>query len=97
MFNSFEQELLLDVDSIPFLSPYKYFDNEKYQQTGLFLYRDRYIAMASSRHRPNLKFSGEPSFEEKVLLGTNLMFESNYTNDQLQTSERKNLPGILPL
>lgn len=89
LFNSFEQELLLDVDSIPFLSPYKYFDNEKYQQTGLFLYRDRYIAMASSRHRPNLKFSGEPSFEEKVLLGTNLMFESNYTNDQLQTSEGK--------
>ena len=89
LFNSFEQELLLDVDSVPFLPPRKYFDNERYQQTGLFLYRDRYTAMASSRHRPNLKFSGEPSFEEKVLIGTNLMFESNYTNDQLRTSEGK--------
>ena len=87
LFSGYNEELLLDVDVVPFENPREYFSIEKYQENGIYFYRDRAIEMVDHKYQLELKFEGDPSAEEKALLGTTLMFESNFSNKQALTTE----------
>ena len=89
LFGGYNEELLLDVDVVPFENPREYFSIEKYQENGIYFYRDRNVRMLGNKYRPHLKLEGAPSMEEKALLETTLMLEGNPKFDQILTSEGK--------
>lgn len=41
LFNTFEEAILIDVDAVPFVPPLDFFDIKRYQETGMYFYRDR--------------------------------------------------------
>ncbi|CAG58251.1 uncharacterized protein GVI51_C03685 [Nakaseomyces glabratus] len=41
IFNTFEEFILLDVDTVPFINPKKFFEKKGYRTTGFYMYQDR--------------------------------------------------------
>ena len=49
LFSTFEEALLIDLDSVPYIMPVNFFDIESYKQTGIYMYRDREILVVDNK------------------------------------------------
>lgn len=69
LFSTFEEAILIDLDSVPYIPLEKFFDIDSYKQTGMYMYRDREILVANGREACLNKFALVTStFEEEHLL-----------------------------
>ena len=75
IFNTFEEEILVDIDTVPFQPMETFFNEEGYKRTGIHMYRDRTISAPESKYRQEMLIEGSPSIEERVLIGTELVTE----------------------
>lgn len=77
LFNTFEEVISLDVDTVPFIPIEEFFDEPQYRDTGLALFKDRSMINEHNSVYCLETITGlEPSHEENKLMGTELMFES---------------------
>lgn len=77
LFNTFEEVILLDVDTVPFINVGKFFEEPQYQATGMALFKDRAMMNEHTYEYCTEALAGlEPSHEENKLMGTKLLFES---------------------
>lgn len=73
LFNTFEEIIFIDVDAVSFVDPLRYFEMDTYKKSGLRLWRDRRGNTNSHGQQCNGILQGiEPSFEEHLLLGSNM-------------------------
>lgn len=69
LFSTFEEAILIDLDSVPYIPPEKFFDIASYKQTGIYMYRDREILVVDDRDACLSKFSSIASvFKEQSIL-----------------------------
>ncbi|CCK71165.1 alpha-mannosyltransferase KNAG_0G01070 [Huiozyma naganishii CBS 8797] len=82
IFNTFEEAILIDVDSIPFVPLSTFFEIESYKTTGIYMYRDRDIKHEHAPEKCIADFRNlEPSVQETDLIGTSLRFDLSQSND----------------
>lgn len=87
MFNTFEEYIFMDVDVVPFVDTNEFFEIEKYKETGIHLYKDRYLPQLTHDDRCNDFFQGiEPSWQEFDIIGTVAPF------DQAWLQQNKDIP-----
>lgn len=48
LFNTFEEAILLDLDTVPFVGPASFFANALYRESGLLMFRDRPLRWATA-------------------------------------------------
>ena len=80
IFNTFEEEVLVDIDTVPFQPMEKFFDEDGYRRTGIHMYRDRTVSAPPSTYRQEMQVEGAPSIEERLLIGTKLIAEQVSSN-----------------
>ncbi|GAV50741.1 hypothetical protein ZYGR_0Z01640 [Zygosaccharomyces rouxii] len=86
LFNTFEEVLLLDVDTVPFVDVEEFFKEPQYRATGMALFKDRAMMDEHTYGYCLETLAGlEPSHEENKLMGTKLLFES--TQKELPQTE----------
>ena len=78
LFNTFEEELLIDADTVLFEPATSYFNISGYRETGTYMYRDRSIPVNHTAKCSDYMFRLEPSQEEVELFGTRLQYDRNY-------------------
>ena len=78
LFNTFEEELLIDADTVLFEPTTSYFDISEYKRTGIYMYRDRSLPVNHTAKCSDYMFRLEPSQEEVELFGTRLQYDRNY-------------------
>ena len=82
LFNTFSEELFLDVDAVPFKKPADFFDIAAYTKSGAHFYRDRVWGGKHYRTCDSLLVDLRPTYDERKLLGTKLFLEDhNFAND----------------
>ena len=77
LFNTFSEELFLDVDAVPFKQPAGFFDIAAYTKSGAHFYRDRVWGGKHYRTCNSLLVNLRPTYEERKLLGTRLFLENH--------------------
>lgn len=86
LFNTFEEVVLLDVDTVPIVPVEEFLKEPQYRSAGLALFKDRTMTNERTYNYCINTFSGlEPSHEENKMMGTKLMFES--TQNELLNTE----------
>lgn len=76
LFNNLEEIILLDIDSVPFISPIEFFNIKQYKQSGMYIYRDREILKDGSPQTCLEQFrSFLPSAQEISLNMAHFKFE----------------------
>ena len=78
LFNTFEEELLIDADTVLFEPATSYFNISEYKRTGIYMYRDRSLPVNHTAKCSDYMFRLEPSQEEVELFGTRLQYDRNY-------------------
>ena len=86
IFNTFEEEVLVDIDTVPFQPMEKFFDEDGYRRTGIHMYRDRTISAPPSIYRQEMQIEGAPSME-RLLIGTKLIAEQVSTNSEADNDD----------
>ena len=82
LFNTFSEELFLDVDAVPFKQPADFFDIAAYTKSGAHFYRDRVWGGKHNKVCDSLLVDLRPTYEERRLLGTKLFLEDhNFASD----------------
>ncbi|AQZ10987.1 MNT3 (YIL014W) [Zygosaccharomyces parabailii] len=77
LFNTFEEVVLLDVDSVPFVPLERFLDEPQYTSSGMALFKDRIMMNEHTYSYCIDTFNGlQPSHEENKIMGSRLMFES---------------------
>lgn len=90
LFNTFEEVLFIDIDAIPFQNLEKFFEKPEYQESGLYLYRDRDLPLEGiPEFCVSMMRQLEPSLNEARLIGTKLKFDRNYHEHEPSTVEGK--------
>ena len=91
LFNTFEEELLIDADTVLFEPTTSYFDISEYKRTGIYMYRDRSLPVNHTAKCKNYMFRLEPSLEEARLTDIKLAYNRNelseYTPGIISTEE----------
>ena len=77
LFNTFDEEIFLDVDAVPFKQPADFFDIDLYNKSGMYLYRDRNWGGHHKTFCADFMLNLRPTYEEKRLLGTKLFLETH--------------------
>lgn len=76
LFNTFEEYIMVDADTVPFISAEDFFESENFKKSGMRMWRDRTLTNRHIReHCPDLALKLEPSLEEHRILGTTLRFK----------------------
>ena len=82
LFNTFSEELFLDVDAVPMKPLDTFFDIAAYTKSGAHFYRDRVWGGRHNQVCDSLLVDLRPTYEERKLLGTKLFLEDhNFAND----------------
>ena len=82
LFNTFSEELFLDVDAVPMKPLDTFFDIDLYSKSGMYLYRDRVWGGHHEAFCADFLQNLRPTYEERKLLGTKLFLEDhNFAND----------------
>ena len=87
LFNTFEEELLIDADTVLFEPATSYFDISEYKRTGIYMYRDRSLPVNHTAKCKNYMFRLEPSLEEARLTDIKLAYNRNELSEYI--------PGII--
>ena len=77
LFNTFEEELLIDADTVLFEPATSYFNISGYQETGTYMYRDRALPVNHTTKCSDYMFRLEPSLEEARLTDIKLAHTRN--------------------
>lgn len=81
LFNTFEEIILVDIDSVPFVPPVEFFDIKQYKQSGMYMYRDREILKDGTPETCLDEFKLLlPSSKEVSLKMTNFKFALSKSN-----------------
>lgn len=90
MFNSFEEMILLDTDTVLFVNPKHMFETPEYSESGTHFFRDRPIAEFVKKSDVTLYHHLLPSLKERSLLG--IPSTSKYTlQNPFFKSQRKHV------
>lgn len=81
LFNTFEEFILIDADSISFINPEEYFNFTEYQSSGLYITRDRIVEDKGTQECLDSFYHLEPSLEEVEILKTSLLYTRNALNE----------------
>ncbi|CCK71164.1 alpha-mannosyltransferase KNAG_0G01060 [Huiozyma naganishii CBS 8797] len=90
IFNTFEEEVFIDVDAISYVPMQDYFQTENYKDTGILMFRDRTLLQENTFKRcTDLLIEAEPTKEEVRLIGSRQMFDSLWLkkNDDVPDKE----------
>ncbi|CCC71716.1 hypothetical protein NCAS_0I00480 [Naumovozyma castellii] len=78
LFNTFEEVVILDADSVPFVAPETFFKNKEYKDAGSFFFRDKTLGNERTyQYCIEMIEAMEPSKAESGLINTKLKFTSN--------------------
>ena len=77
LFNTFEEELLIDADTVLFEPATSYFNISGYRETGTYMYRDRALPVNHTAKCSDYMFRLEPSLEEARLTDIKLAHTRN--------------------
>lgn len=77
LFNTFEEVVFVDVDTVPFMNMDYFFNNEEYKSTGMLLYKDRVMKNENTfQYCVDMLHDVEPSLNEQSVIGSKLIFDS---------------------
>jgi len=98
LFNSFDDILLMDTDSIPLVKPIEFFKSGPYQRTQTFFFKDRYNIEKVSKHDSEYFKRLMPSKIDESLFNipktTNHTLENRYIKNQFRHVMEAGVVGI---
>ncbi|CCD23008.1 alpha-mannosyltransferase NDAI_0A08550 [Naumovozyma dairenensis CBS 421] len=88
LFNTFEELVFFDADSVPFIAPEKFLENSEYKKTGAYFFRDRSLGNDRTfQYCIDMIQVMEPSKEEKKLIKSKTKFETLNPPETKSSSE----------
>lgn len=91
LFNTFDEYILLDADTVPFINPEEFFEIDEYKENGHYMFTDRQLNIRGDKNRLDFLKNLEPSLEEVDLINTEMIFTSQTLNNKTKTAERGKL------
>lgn len=77
IFNTFAEAVLLDVDAVPFVPIEDFLSNEKYKESGILMYKDRFMPTEHTfQFCIDMLKDVEPSVQEKTLIKSEIRYHS---------------------
>ncbi|ODV72678.1 alpha-mannosyltransferase CYBJADRAFT_98267 [Cyberlindnera jadinii NRRL Y-1542] len=88
LFNSFDETILFDTDSVPFVKPSYFFDMGPYQRTGILFFKDRYTDEHFSDLNRNFMLKLFPTAIDEALF--DIPRTTNFTLNNRYIKEKSN-------
>lgn len=78
IFNTFEDVVMMDIEVIPYVNPEELLENEEYKNSGLYMWRDKYLgALLHAYICTDVMKSLEPSMDEYKTIGSKFPLRMN--------------------